>query len=76
VAQQIGVQYDDLVQEGLIDVWRSLARGVAPRTDMIENRMRDYVRFEGTQVGRGRTGEPLAYDELLPLDERVEAVRG
>lgn len=78
VALQIGVQVDDLEQEGLIDVWQSLQRGVEPSAEMIENRMRDYVRYEGAQLGRGRNGEPLAYETLLPLDDfrGIEASRG
>jgi len=78
VAAQIGVQVDDLEQEGLIHIWQSLARGVDPSTEQIEYRMRSYVRLEGAQVGRNRNGEPLAYETLLSLDDfrGIEAERG
>jgi hypothetical protein len=78
VATDLGVHVDDLEQEGLIDVWQSLMRGVTPSADMIENRMRDWVRHEAAQLGRGRNGEPIAYDALLPLDDfrGIEAQRG
>ena len=77
VATQVGADYDDLAQEGLIHVWQSLGRGVTPSADMIENRMRDYVRWIGTQVGRGRDGSQ-PYDLLLPLEDfrGLEAARG
>lgn len=68
VALQVGAEYDDLAQEGLILVWQSLERGVDPSADMMENRMRDYVRLLGTQVGRSRDGS-VPYEVLLPLDD-------
>lgn len=77
-AIRVGAEYDDLVQEGLIHVWQSLGRGVAPSADMIENRMSDYVRWLGTQIGHSRVcGEDnpencpqhVAYDTMLPLDD-------
>lgn len=73
VANQVGAECDDLLQEGLINVWQSLERGVTPSTEHIENRMRDYVRYLGTQVGRSRDGS-VPYEALLPLDDfRVQA---
>lgn len=68
VATQVGAEYDDLAQEGLIQVWQTLERGLTPSTEMLENRMRDYVRFLGTQVGRSRDGS-VPYEALLPLDD-------
>jgi DNA-directed RNA polymerase specialized sigma24 family protein len=68
VAIQVGAEYDDLVQEGLIQAWQTLERGMCPATDMLENRMRDYIRWLGTQVGRGRDGS-VPYETLLPLDD-------
>lgn len=77
-AIQVGAEYDDLVQEGLINVWQTLERRVEPSADIIENRMRDYVRWLGLQVGRGRVckdEDPLScpqhvpYEQLLPLDD-------
>jgi capsular polysaccharide biosynthesis protein len=72
VAIQVGAEYDDLVQEGLINVWQTLERGIAPSADMIENRMRDYSRWLGKQIGRGRDGS-VPYEALLPLDHFVAA---
>lgn len=68
VAAQVGAEPDDLIQEGLINVWQTLERGVTPSADMIENRMRDYIRWLGSQVGRGRDGS-VPYETLLPLDD-------
>lgn len=67
-------EFDDLVQEGLIDVWQTLERGIVPKADLIERRMLDWVRLLGTQVGRGRgkSGEAVEYAELLPLDDFSE----
>ena len=61
------------MQEGLIFVWLSLERGVAPAAHLIEARMTDWVRLLGTQVGRGRgpSGEAIEYATLLPLDAPV-----
>jgi len=60
-AKQVGAEFDDLYQEGLIMVWLSLERGVCPATAMIENRMRDYMRYLGRQ-------SPISYEAMLPLD--------
>jgi DNA-directed RNA polymerase specialized sigma24 family protein len=70
VAFQVGAEYDDLVQEGLIQVWQTLERGVTPSAELLELRMRDYIRWLGTQIGRGRDGS-VPYEALLPLDEFV-----
>jgi len=58
---------DDLTQEGLIHVWQSLERGVHPSADMIENRMRDYVKYLGYLRGKG-SKNPVPYEVLLPLE--------
>lgn len=78
MAIQVGADQDDLTQEGLINVWQTLQRGVTPSADIIEARMRDYVRYLGAQQGRNRRGEPLHYDEILPLEDfrGLEASRG
>ena len=75
-------ELDDLVQEGRILVWLSLARGIKPSTQMIENRMEDYVRWLGMLDGKRRyapencEGEdcdelnaPVPYEAMLPLDD-------
>lgn len=63
-------EFDDLVQEGLIFVWQTLERRLTPAAEQIDNRMKDWVRLLGTQVGRGRgkEGEAVEYTTLLPLD--------
>lgn len=63
-----GAEFDDLVQEGMIHVWQSLARGIAPSSEQIENRMRDWVRYIRRQT-------PTPYEALLPLDD-YESVQG
>jgi DNA-directed RNA polymerase specialized sigma24 family protein len=68
VAIRNGAEYDDLAQEGLIAVWQTLERGLTPAAHMIENRMIDYVRFLGTQIGASRDGS-VPYEALLPLDD-------
>ena len=61
-AAQVGAEYDDLAQEGLISIWQALERGVIPSADMVENRMRDWLRYLGRQ-------NPIPYETLLPLDD-------
>lgn len=57
-----GAELDDLKQEGLIFVWRSLEKGAHPSAEMIENRMRTYVRWLGRQT-------PIPYETMLPLED-------
>jgi len=61
-AQQVGAEYDDLYQEGLISVWQALERGVTPSIELIEFRMRDWMRYLGRQ-------SPIPYEAMLPLDD-------
>jgi len=61
-----GAELDDLVQEGRIDVWQSLARGVEPAAHLVYARMVDYVRWLGRQT-------PIPYEAMLPLDDFREA---
>jgi DNA-directed RNA polymerase specialized sigma24 family protein len=56
-----GAEHDDLVQEGLIFVWQSLEKGIAPALEMIENRMRDYVRWLNRKSA-------TPYEAMLPID--------
>ena len=72
MAVQVGADYDDLVQEGMIQVWMNLERGVDP-LHYVEFRMKDYGRWLGTQLGRGRDGSQ-PYEALLPLDDYRHAV--
>jgi DNA-directed RNA polymerase specialized sigma subunit len=43
-SRHILAEEDDLIQEGLIAVWRALEKGIEPGPDYIRNRMKDYVR--------------------------------
>lgn len=61
-ARSVGAEYDDLVQEGLINVWQTLQRGIVPSAAVIENRMTDWVRY----LGRSH---PTPYETLLPLED-------
>jgi DNA-directed RNA polymerase specialized sigma24 family protein len=61
-AAQVGAEYDDLYQEGLISIWQALERGVTPSAEMVENRMRDWARYLGRQT-------PIPYEALLPLED-------
>jgi len=61
-ARQVGAEFDDLYQEGLIMVWLTLAKGISPSAQMIENRMRDWMRYVNRQ-------SPIPYEAMLPLDD-------
>ena len=64
-----GAEYDDLVQEGLIDVWQSLARGIRPSARTIRGRMLNYIRWLGRH-------SPTEYGTMLPLDDYESVTRG
>lgn len=55
-------EFDDLVQEGLIDVWQALERGVTPAAHLIEGRMDNYVRWLGRHSS-------IPYEVMLPIDD-------
>lgn len=59
-----GAELDDLVQEGLINVWLALERGVNPSGLIIEYRMRSYVKWLGRR-------NPVPYEDMLSLDQLV-----
>ena len=40
-----GAEFDDLEQEGLIQVWLLLERGLPVSKTAVKNRMRDWVRY-------------------------------
>jgi hypothetical protein len=68
-AAQVGAEYDDLVQEGLIAVWRALKDGVDPvGPERIADRMRNYMRWLAAD-----TRQPIPYEELLPLNDETAA---
>lgn len=58
-------EYDDLVQEGLIAVWRTLLSGKTPASAHVENRMKNWLRLRNRQL-RGATA---SYDKILPMEE-------
>jgi DNA-directed RNA polymerase specialized sigma subunit len=55
---------DDLVQEGYIAVWQTLARGLRPSTQVIEGRMLDWCNF----LGRLQRNDAIAYELMLPIE--------
>jgi hypothetical protein len=63
----VGAEYDDLAQEGLINVWQTLQRGVTPSAEIISARMKDYMKWLGALKR-----QPVPYDTLLPLDDFTE----
>lgn len=67
-AKRAGAEYDDLVQEGLIDVWQTLERGLAPAARHIEHRMQNWIRLLAGQTGVSRGAQHFDYEDLLPLD--------
>jgi DNA-directed RNA polymerase specialized sigma subunit len=66
-AKARGAEYDDLVQEGLIDVWLTLARGRTPSVNHIENRMRDYIRNLG-RATRSPADPMLSFDDTRAVE--------
>lgn len=52
-----GVEYDDLVQEGMISVWIAAANGRAPSEQIVRARMIDWCRRMRSQ-SRGRPTDP------------------
>lgn len=72
-ARDVGAEYDDLVQEGLISVWQALQRGVTPSMEVVLDRMKSWMRLLARQTGRD-IPQPLRpqhipYEQLLPLDD-------
>lgn len=57
-----GVDEDDLIQEGLIDVWLTLRRGQSPSDTFIASRMLRWCEFVTRQY-------PADYDDMLPLGD-------
>lgn len=56
-----GAEYDDLVQEGLIDVWLTLRAGKFPSPKYIQMRMSRYCTFLAKH-------QHLSYDETVGLN--------
>lgn len=64
-------EFDDLVQEGRIAVWQTLSRGLRPSTQVIEGRMKDWVRY----LRRLVHNDAVAYELLLPIEEYDSTLR-
>jgi hypothetical protein len=66
----VEAEYDDLYQEGLINVWQTLERGITPTAELIAGRMTDWKRLMKVQSrrGGGRNGT-INYDTILPLED-------
>jgi hypothetical protein len=64
----IEAEYDDLHQEGLINVWQTLERGITPTAAIIEGRMVSWKRLMKFQSGRGGHMD-TSYATLLPLED-------
>lgn len=56
-----GAELDDLIQEGLIFIWLSLKKQIMPSMDLVDKRMKNWVRY------LGRTA-PKDYTEMLPFE--------
>jgi hypothetical protein len=70
-ARQVGAEYDDLYQEGLIAVWTALDAGVdVVGADRIRDRMRNYMRW----LGRLRIHDTnVPYEEWVEVDDTTPA---
>lgn len=64
----VEAEYDDLYQEGLINVWQTLERGITPTAQIIEGRMISWKRLMKFQSGRGGHMD-TSYATLLPLED-------
>jgi len=73
LAKRVSAEYDDLNQEGLINVWQTLGRGVTPSAEHIENRMKDWCRLLAHQSRL--TSRPCATDDQ-GRDLEVDPVTG
>ncbi len=69
VNNDIGCEYDDLVQEGLIAVWRSLECGQPPSATFVKSAMR----FWRTRIVRQRRGDPIAREYVSLHPDILEA---
>lgn len=66
-AAQVGAEFDDLAQEGLIAVWRALESGVETvGPERIRDRMKNYMKWLGRHGNEG-------YDEMLPFDDEIHS---
>lgn len=63
-----GADVDDLVQEGLIEVWLRLKNGDLVDEKQIEGRMKRYVRW------LGRTA-PTEYEDAMSFEDASDAAQ-
>lgn len=62
--KQNGVEYDDLVQVGIIYVWQTLEKGETPASESVRMTMLSHIRDLGRQKRGGQADiEPLEEDE-------------
>jgi hypothetical protein len=64
----VEAEYEDLYQEGLINVWQTLERGITPSAELIGARMTDWKRLMKFQSGRGGHKD-TSYATILPLED-------
>lgn len=57
-----GCEFDDLVQEGMIDAWQAIQRGITPTDQHIRGRMLDYIKWLGRHA-------PTEYGTMLPIED-------
>lgn len=57
-------EFEDLVQEGMISVWQALSRGLRPSSTVMDQRMKDWVRY----LRRLERGDAVAYEVMLPIE--------
>jgi len=65
---------DDLIQEGLINVWQTLLRGTTPSREVTLKRMLDYIRWARSKKNQAyETANPL--EDLRGIPSRPEVSR-
>ncbi|MCZ2109520.1 MAG: hypothetical protein LC118_08125 [Dehalococcoidia bacterium] len=74
-AKRVGAEYDDLVQEGLIDVWQALRKDITPSAQTCENRMRNWVKYLGSH-GRAEYGTMLPIEDVRDLAREQDSAVG
>ncbi|MDE2103100.1 MAG: hypothetical protein KGL39_37995 [Patescibacteria group bacterium] len=74
-AIRVGADFDDLAQEGLIEVWEALEEGADPvNPERIRRRMIDYIRAGARVAPPGERLSPqIPYELVLPLDDDLAA---
>jgi len=63
-------ELDDLIQEGLILVWKLLQDGKEVTEAKIDNRMRSWIRYRARQL----RDNPTEYERIMKLPDEEESV--